>query len=436
MNAPRIPDEVIEKARALDVYLVANRYGFAARPSHSGEAIGPCPGCGGRDRFAVNTRKNVWSCRQGAGDPIGGDAVALVRHVEKCSFPRAVEILTGEGAIESREHAAPDPQAENEFREKERRRAFQLWREGRPFEAGGPVARYLALRGIDPALARLPGAHCREHGALPFWHFCNTGRTDAQGRPIRKWKVIYVGPAMLWPIQAPDNRFLGLHATWIDLDRPKGKAEIFDPDTGEQLPAKKVRGSKKGGRIVLKDGIKASPFLGVAEGVESALSWWAMGRAHEPAASLETSIDLGNLAGRAVRSVSHPTAKITRTDGRQMPVRAPGPDPKPDEDHSLLWAPHPGVMHLTLIGELDGDPFASRAAYLRAKARLSGDGMPLGDGDIVIDWPPEGHDFNSLLMASRAAPPPDSGWPSGGAPDARRAAVAALEAQQHEDTSA
>lgn len=390
----RIPQEAIDAAREIDVGQVASRYGFALTGVH-GEQVGPCPGCGGRDRFSVNTKTNVWRCRQGGGDPIGGDAVALVRHVENCSFPRAMEILLGEIDSLKPRRAAP-PAADNEFREQERRRAFQLWREGRAFPDGGAVARYLAARGLDPALARLPGAHCREHDDLPYWQ----PHVDGPVLPGRKakvrWRVVHRGPAMLWPITARDGHFIGLHATWLDPAGAKGKAEIFCPDTGEQLPAKKVRGSKKGGRIVLRDNIRASERLAVGEGIESVLSWFAMkGRDH----SLETSVDLGNLAGKAARTVAHPTATFTRRDGREMKLRVPGPEPKPGEDQALLWAPHPGVMRLTLIGDGDSDPVATKAAMLRAKARLS-TGVPPDPFDIVIDWPPAGHDFNSLLMST------------------------------------
>ena len=42
------------------------------------ELVGPCPRCGGRDRFAINLGKQVWNCR---GCSRGGDAIGLVRHV-------------------------------------------------------------------------------------------------------------------------------------------------------------------------------------------------------------------------------------------------------------------------------------------------------------------------------------------------------------------
>jgi phage/plasmid primase-like uncharacterized protein len=36
------------------------------------DRAGPCPRCGGRDRFAISLKKQVWICR-------GGDVIDLVR---------------------------------------------------------------------------------------------------------------------------------------------------------------------------------------------------------------------------------------------------------------------------------------------------------------------------------------------------------------------
>ncbi|MFN3549248.1 MAG: DNA primase [Mesorhizobium sp.] len=395
--ADPIPDEMVDKARAMDVGAVAVRLGFDRPIPANGRVAGPCPGCGGRDRFAVNMKKNVWSCRQGGGDPIGGDAIALVRHARQCSFRTAVEILTGENWPVP---AAParDETTENEFREKERRRAFALWREGEAFPDGGAVFRYLARRGIDPDLARMPGAFCREHPDMPFWHFVTP--LAMEGRKAKgEWRVIHRGPAMMWPIVDRAGRFLGLHSTFLDDAGAKGKAEIFDPATGEQLTAKKVRGSQKGGRIVLRDVIRRVPGVAAGEGIESVLSWYAIRRRD---VSLEATVSLGNLAGRAARSMAHPTLKQPpRRDGRVMPLRVPGPDPLPGEDQDRLWQPHPGACFAILIADGDSDTITTHAAMMRARARLVS--PALAAAEITADWPPEGADFNTMLTGARDA---------------------------------
>jgi phage/plasmid primase-like uncharacterized protein len=55
------------------------------------ELVGPCPRCGGRDRFAINLGKQVWNCRRCSRG--GGDAIGLVRHVRGCTFRDAIAFL-------------------------------------------------------------------------------------------------------------------------------------------------------------------------------------------------------------------------------------------------------------------------------------------------------------------------------------------------------
>jgi DNA primase len=56
------------------------------------EFIGPCPLCRGDDRFAVNTKKEVWNCR---GCGVGGDVIDLVRHLDSVEFLEACTTLAG-----------------------------------------------------------------------------------------------------------------------------------------------------------------------------------------------------------------------------------------------------------------------------------------------------------------------------------------------------
>src|SRR5262249_52021204 len=55
------------------------------------ERCGPCPKCGGTDRFAINTSKQVWNCR---GCQRGGDVISLVQHMDGCTFDAAIAILS------------------------------------------------------------------------------------------------------------------------------------------------------------------------------------------------------------------------------------------------------------------------------------------------------------------------------------------------------
>ena len=57
------------------------------------EHVGPCPKCGGEDRFAVNAKKRAFHCR---GCDVGGDVIKLVEHLDACDFVAACTTLAGE----------------------------------------------------------------------------------------------------------------------------------------------------------------------------------------------------------------------------------------------------------------------------------------------------------------------------------------------------
>ena len=109
---------------------------------------------------------------------------------------------------------------------------------------------------------------------------------------------IHSGPAMCAAFIRADGTFGGLHLTWLEADMasPPVKAEIVNPDDGEVMPAKKMRGSKTGAHIALtrpsgpehalrvarveKDevGAAACEVLEVAGG---RLAFWAAERQHD-----------------------------------------------------------------------------------------------------------------------------------------------------------
>jgi putative DNA primase/helicase len=70
-------DPRVEEARAVRIEDEAARRGIKL---HGGnERSGPCPVCGGTDRFSINVKKQLWNCRH-CGK--GGDVIALVRHLD------------------------------------------------------------------------------------------------------------------------------------------------------------------------------------------------------------------------------------------------------------------------------------------------------------------------------------------------------------------
>jgi AAA domain/CHC2 zinc finger len=100
-----IASEQLERARAVRLLDVISQRGIKLR-GRNGSLEGPCPICGGTDRFAVtvNTKKQAFICR-GCGIK-GGDAIALVMALDGCDFHAAVSSLAGSTA---NGHAAPQP---------------------------------------------------------------------------------------------------------------------------------------------------------------------------------------------------------------------------------------------------------------------------------------------------------------------------------------
>jgi AAA domain/CHC2 zinc finger len=84
----------VEAARARPIADVVADLGLKLRKQGK-ERVGPCPQCGGDDRFAIHTGKGVFNCRICKA---AGDVIALVQHVRGCAFDEACEHLTGEPA--------------------------------------------------------------------------------------------------------------------------------------------------------------------------------------------------------------------------------------------------------------------------------------------------------------------------------------------------
>lgn len=365
---------------------VAGGYVRLRRAGH--KLVGPCPICGGSNRngrFEVDPREAKWVC---AVCQDGGDVIRLVMQVEGLDFKAAVDRLGGTAresdesrrrreAVQAERRERQEREAER-FRESERRRARKIWDTGVPITPDSAVGRYLAARRLE-APAR---AHLRMHDSLPLY---------GPGGPDGKPAVLHAGPAMLAGIIRPDGQFGALHTTWVDPVAPGRKIEVADPETGELEPAKKVRGSKKAGRIELvRDPQPLRLFIG--EGIETVLSvWMALREIASPLierAAFWTSVDLGNLGGPAAGTVPHPTE--TTPTGR--PRRVPGPEP--DWGQPAIPVPDT-VEELVLLGDGDSDPFLTRTTLERAAARWR---KPYRT--IRMAMAPADHDFNDIWRAA------------------------------------
>lgn len=395
----------IDDARKTDIAAMATRLGARLRRSGR-ELIGPCPACGGTDRFSINPAKGVFHCR---GSGRSGDVIELTAYVTGERFLAVCEIISGRPSPDHtpsdkavrgqalkvaphRQAAAKANRRKNDEvdaarREAERTRAYQLWRSGRAI-IGSHAAAYLAERGI----AALEGVRLRFLDEVTYWCWSDT-----------KAALIPAGryPAMIAPIVSPfTGRFLACHLTYLEPQLPL-KAAVRHPETGETQPARKVRGPKQGGVIALA-GDAAATRLRMGEGIETTLTdhemrvregwpldglaWWA-------------GIDLFNIGGPAAASVPHP-AGVTRTDraGQQRVMNIAGPDP--DLARPGLELPD-RFSEIILLGDRDSDPWQTEFALKRAAKRWRKSGRR-----TLVYWASANRDLNDMWRAQLAGEPP------------------------------
>jgi hypothetical protein len=419
----------IAKAKAMPTLAVAERLGFRPKPSTSTfEKAGPCPapGCGGDDRFAIalkGKKTGVFNCR-GCGIT-GSDGVGLMMAVRSLGFLEACEELAGPrpGAAAGTAGSRParpteqlartqgrdaytagikdspyGPDAPDLFkawmaghleaaaearealrrRDGERGRAYDIWREGGPIQ-GTPVETYLAGRHLGLAVQWKLRLRC--HPALPYWH----GGVE-RGRY----------PAMLAAMVRNDGVFAGVHQTWLAPDG-RGKLALVDPATGEVLPAKKMRGEKRGCHIELLRAVTQPERLVIGEGIENVLAAMLLvqGGPLWPKTTFWTACDLNNLGGPSHGSVPHPLDRVARVlkDGQTaapVPRMVPGPEPAERADWPAI-APPPSVLSIVILGDGDSDPFMTRNVVERARRRWLGQGF--APQAVFAD---DGMDFNDM----------------------------------------
>jgi putative DNA primase/helicase len=245
---------------------------FGAKLKRAGqEHIGPCPNCGGTDRFSISPGRSVWNCRGAHG---GGGAISLAIHAGQMSFLQACELLTGR-ANPSGGHSRPLSAAEiaerdrrwAEYEATRRAREAQqmareefikdevqrIWRDSAPIN-GTLAETYLKSRGI-PAFAT---DVLRFHPSLEY-------QKSGKSYPVLVCRVDDVDGALC--------------AIWRIYLRGDGrKADVANPKLGLG-PA--------GGGAVRIGGVGAK--IGLAEGVETALgAWHLIGRQYPVWSCLST----------------------------------------------------------------------------------------------------------------------------------------------------
>jgi hypothetical protein len=140
-----IPAEAIDYARQVDILRTAQRFVVLKRIT-ANEWAGPCPSCGGDNRFAVNARKQVFNCR---GCCARGGVIDLVMLALGVGFVKAVEELAGQRTSPPPTLRAPAKAIQEEDPAHNSRRALAIFGGARSIR-GTIAEHYLTkVRGCD-----------------------------------------------------------------------------------------------------------------------------------------------------------------------------------------------------------------------------------------------------------------------------------------------
>jgi putative DNA primase/helicase len=279
---------------------------------------GPCPMCAGEDRWRFTDMDGggSWICNQCGR---GSSGVGLVMQFLGLPFKDAaqrIEAVLGDG-VEIRLSRTSQTPAQT------RARLNALWDRGAPVRRGDPVDLWLRHRGIEldiypPCLRTAPSIVYNDDGRGTSRH-----------------------PGMLARVTGPDGKPVTIHRTYLTLDGRKAAVE---------RPRKAASPIGKSPTIRLAP---PGPILGVAEGIETALS--------------------------AARLFGIPTWSVIYTGGIET------------------FEPPPAVTRVVIFGDNDQNFVGQRAAHVLA-ARLS------SRLSLEVQIPNEpGTDWNDVLLARRNA---------------------------------
>ena len=249
---------------------------------------GPCPVCGGKDRFRFanhHGNKNgpeigMWHCNQCGS----GNGYELIRHVSPLTdaeiFRQMKVILGGAEAHPAQALAKTAAGAKKadpaDDARKTAERLNALWQEAQNLSGDDPVSRYLKMRVPDCDLMRL-GSDVRFHPALPYYHYSADNGCEQK-------LLLGTYPGMLLRVRALCGEPINIHRTFLTQE-------------GEKASVPNVKKLMTGTRTLNGAAIRvfenSSRTLGVCEGFETGL---AVARARRYGISVWSLINAGNLA--------------------------------------------------------------------------------------------------------------------------------------------
>ena len=266
---------------------------------------GPCPFCGGRDRFRFDDKDGSGSyfC-SGCGPSYGLGYFCNHTGLSPKEAMAEIDSMIGNEEIPAARPANPGPDPAVRLR--------KIMKGASKDCTGTAVEKYLHLRGLKPS------PETWSHPGIPYWE---------DGQKIGTF------PCMLHVVRDSNGDAGTLHVTYLTPDGQK--ADV--PCPKKMLP--KVR-DWVGGAVMLED-VGTSDTLAIAEGIETALAVsksvdypvWATTNAHgmehfEPSEYLENLqrivIYADNDSSYTGQAAAYSAAKRLKRKGYVVEVRVPG----------------------------------------------------------------------------------------------------------------
>ena len=238
----------------------------------------PCPHCGGKDRYRYTDHQGAGGFICNQCTPQGGSGFDLLMLVFGYDFKEAARQVAAvlgfsddrAGQYQARRPLPSEPAAPIQDKQPA---LLKTWHEACPLDGNDPASLYLQSRGLPPDSWQWTGGAIRFHSALSLYALrALDGHTAA---PL----LIGYYPAMIAAVTDTGGSLQGLHLTYLapDSDDPHRwhKLNATHPETGEALPAKKMRArypeALRGAAVALAAPDTDGRIL-VSEGIETALA--------------------------------------------------------------------------------------------------------------------------------------------------------------------
>jgi putative DNA primase/helicase len=220
----------------------------------------PCPICGGRDRFRFIDRQpgdGMWICNQCQPHPRPAIDLAIAFTGKPFrEAARTIDDILGDKPVLAQTSIRPIEQKASKYYHQ------KVWKRGVPIRPGDIADRYMRNRGVGMDIY----APCLRFSKLDWYYeddlqYLPVDTERFSDRPDIAIPVMRRAPAMLALVTNPAGKHVATHKTFL-ADDASGKADISKP--------RKVVGKHgKGPTIRL---MPTAPLMGIAEGIETAIS--------------------------------------------------------------------------------------------------------------------------------------------------------------------